>query len=114
MQEAVQLTAHLVEDIGQKNEWLAEYGSALNNLGRCLAELGKTTEAVTQFSEAIRLDPAYLEARYNLGNVQLLLGHIDQAIHQFEEALRVNPSFTPAAKGLERAKAKKSGPPKTP
>ncbi|HCF24559.1 MAG TPA: hypothetical protein DER67_03290, partial [Novosphingobium sp.] len=33
MQEAVQLTAHLVEDIGQKNEWLAEHGTALGNLG---------------------------------------------------------------------------------
>ena len=67
-----------------------------------------------QFSEAIRLDPAYLEARNNLGNVQLVLGNTGLAIQQFEEALRLNPSFTPAVKGLERARARKAAETKTP
>ena len=45
MQEAVNLTTHLINDVGRKDEWLAEHGSALANLG------------ITQLQQH-RLDPA--------------------------------------------------------
>ena len=45
MQEAVGLTTHLIEDVGRKDEWLGEHGSALANLG------------ITQLQQR-RLDPA--------------------------------------------------------
>jgi tetratricopeptide (TPR) repeat protein len=40
--------------------------SARFNLGTALARLGRWREAVAQFSEAVRIDPGYAEARVAL------------------------------------------------
>jgi Flp pilus assembly protein TadD len=42
------------------------YGNAHNNLGSALASMGRIDEAITHFSEAVRLMPESEEARRNL------------------------------------------------
>jgi tetratricopeptide (TPR) repeat protein len=78
--------------------------SALNNFGRCLAELGRAPEALAKFQEAVRLNTNYVEAYCNLGSSYLVLGKPDEATKQFETALTISNGFGPALMGLERVK----------
>jgi tetratricopeptide (TPR) repeat protein len=77
----------------------------LNNLGRCLAEQGKTKEAINHFSDAARLNPNYLEAHFNLANAYMTERRYVEAMAEFNEALRIQPKFAPAERGLARARA---------
>ena len=43
---------------------------AHNDLGVALFQLGEEEKAVEQFNEALRIDPAYYDARRNLDIVQ--------------------------------------------
>lgn len=55
MQEAVGLTTHLVEDVGQKDEWLAEHGSALTNLGIVQLQQNRAEPAHDNLGKAITI-----------------------------------------------------------
>jgi tetratricopeptide (TPR) repeat protein len=55
MQEAAQLTTHLVEDIGQKSEWLAEHGTTLGNLGVIQLQQNRVEQARENLSKAIAI-----------------------------------------------------------
>jgi protein O-mannosyl-transferase len=70
-----------------KNNYLAH-----NNLGDALERKGQTNEAVSQYREAIRLKPAYVDSHYNLGNLLLKQGQTDEAISQFQEVIRLKPA----------------------
>ena len=64
------------------------------DLGAALAECGDLAEAVTAYSEAIRLgvnDQATAAAHDSIGNVRRLLGDPPAAIDAFREAIRLNP-----------------------
>jgi tetratricopeptide (TPR) repeat protein len=43
-----------------------DFASAHNNLGMILARQGRLEEAITHFSEALRIYPDYASARQNL------------------------------------------------
>jgi tetratricopeptide (TPR) repeat protein len=64
---------------------------AHNDLGSALDKKGKTSEAIGQFQEAIRLKPDRADAHYNLGNALLNQGRTGEAIRQYQETIRLKP-----------------------
>ncbi|MFM5895362.1 MAG: TIR domain-containing protein [Novosphingobium sp.] len=55
MQQAVDLTRHLVEDVGQKDEWLAEHASALSNLGVVQLQQNHLEQAQDNLNKSIAI-----------------------------------------------------------
>ena len=54
--------------------------------------MGQNDEALHLFSEAVRLDPGYAQARVNLGAVYVKTGFPEQALDQYEQALMLEPN----------------------
>jgi Flp pilus assembly protein TadD len=73
-----------------------------NNLGISLAKVGRTDEAVTQFREAVRLDPDFPDAHYNLGMLLLALDQPNEATTQLREVLRLKPDDAQVKEVLRR------------
>ncbi len=71
-----------------------------NNLGGELTVAGRPLEAIEQFQEAVRQNPAYREAFNNLGIVLGRLGRIPEAIAQFQHALAIDPHYADAHSNL--------------
>ncbi len=55
-----------------------------NYLGESYFELGKTTESVEAFNNAVSYNPDFERARYNLGKAYLKAGDVDSANIQYE------------------------------
>jgi len=68
------------------NNSVAHFG-----LGNALLEEGKTAEAIHHYSEALRLDPGYVEVRINWGIALIDQGRPADAVNHFSEVLRINP-----------------------
>ena len=66
-------------------------------LGYVYREQGKLDEAVTEFREAIRLDPNDESARAYLGCIYHEQGKLDEAITEFREAIRLDPTLDHAS-----------------
>jgi protein O-mannosyl-transferase len=64
---------------------------AHNNLASALASEGKTELAELHLREALRLNPAYLQARHSLGVLLAAQGRLSEAMEQHQLALRTNP-----------------------
>jgi len=62
-----------------------------SNLGLALANQGKRTEAIEQYSEALRISPNYFQPHIYMGDVLREEGRMEKAIHHYSEALRINP-----------------------
>jgi tetratricopeptide (TPR) repeat protein len=75
------------------------------DLGLALAGQGKIDEAITQYTDALRIKPDFAEAHLNLGNALAAQGRIDEAIRQYTEALRIKPDFPGAHVNLGAALA---------
>ncbi len=71
-----------------------------NGLGSALALKGRTTEAITQYSEALRIKPKYAEAHNNLGVALEVQGNNVEAVEHFSEALRIKPDYAEAYNNL--------------
>jgi tetratricopeptide (TPR) repeat protein len=65
---------------------------AHNNLGLALAEEGRADDAIREYVEALRLQPAYLIARNNLAVSFASRGRVNEAMGQLSEALRQQPN----------------------
>jgi len=61
---------------------------------------GKNPKAISEFQEAVSLDPQNARFRHALGNVYLREGKIEGAISEFQEAVRINPRFSEALNDL--------------
>ena len=67
------------------------------NLGQCLANDNRWTEAARQFEAALGLQPNYVAAHYNLALVYTQMGRLNDASTHFAFALRLNPDLAEAA-----------------
>ena len=63
MQEAVGLTTHLIEDVGRKDEWLGEHGSALANLGITQLQQRRLDPAIRNLQNALKIKRDVLSRR---------------------------------------------------
>ena len=83
------------------NNWLIH-----NNLGLTLMEGGRLTEAVRHYSEALRINPDYVEAHNNLGIALARQGELQKTVKHFSEAVRIKPEFAKAHNNLGIALAR--------
>ena len=68
-----------------------------NNLGQALAKLGKTDDAVAEYTAAAQLDPTQAGTYYfNLGATLTNAGKLDEANAAFDKALAADPTRTEA------------------
>ncbi len=61
------------------------------NRGTEHAEGGELRKATEEFREALRIDPAFVDAGYNLGVVLLMMGEPSAAVSMLEQVLGVRP-----------------------
>jgi protein O-mannosyl-transferase len=73
------------------------------SFGNTLLRKGRTSEAIDQFTEALRIDPNSAEAHNNLGFALLLTGRASAAIEHCEQALRIDPTHALAHNNLGNA-----------
>src|SRR5580704_882041 len=76
-----------------------------DNLGIALAATGRLDEAVSEFQQALKLQPDMSGAHYNLANVLLEEGNAAAAIEHFERALSGMTASADVHNGLGRAHA---------
>ena len=69
---------------------------ALNELGKVCYTRGWLPEALTNFSDALRLDPTDVGARMNLGQTFAALGRFAEAQSHYAEAVRLDPNLAEA------------------
>jgi len=82
--------AKLKQDKGKTlAEWQFQTGVAYY-------ELGRYSEAVESFKQAIRINPDYAEAHYNLGVAYYKLGRYSEAVEAYKQAIRINPDYAEA------------------
>ena len=74
-----------------------------NNLGNIYFSQGLLDEAFKQYSESLRIEPAYAKAHNNLGAVMLLRGRIEAAIFHFRKATILKPDYRRAQRNLKKA-----------
>ena len=60
-------------------------------LGVALAHSGRKEEAISCFTQAVRLRPKFAEARYNLGTLLLEKGQIQEALINLKAAVEATP-----------------------
>jgi len=54
---------------------------------------GQSEQALRYLREAVRLDPAFLEARLDLGAIYAKTNRPERALHQYERALEIEPNL---------------------
>lgn len=76
---------------------------AHNNLGTALAALGRRDEALLQYAEAVRLQPADPVMRNNYGAALAKAGQVVAAVEHYLAALEAKPDFDEAHNNLGAA-----------
>jgi len=69
------------------NNWLAHA-----RLGLVFSQEGRTDEAISEYHQALKLNPDDADTRYNLANALYRKGLLDEAISQYQESLKLNPN----------------------
>jgi len=69
---------------------------AHNNLGYALYRKGELDKAVTQYRQALEIQPGYPQALNNLGIALRQMGELDDAIQQYRKALQSQPDYAEA------------------
>jgi protein O-mannosyl-transferase len=69
---------------------------ALVAMGDVRIAQGRTEEALSFYSRAVRVDPDYPEGHNNLGSLLAQTGRLEEAISHYETALRLKPAYPEA------------------
>jgi hypothetical protein len=80
---------------------------ARNMLGLALERVGRTAEAVAEFTIALKLRPDYAAARFNLANSEIKAGKLDEAIENLRQVVADNPADPLPKSRLEDALAER-------
>jgi tetratricopeptide (TPR) repeat protein len=67
-----------------------------------LVNLKKYQLALEHFTEALKIDPNYVEAYYGKGVTYHALGDEKQAMDSYQQCLRINPDYKPAQMELKQ------------
>jgi spermidine synthase len=70
---------------------IEEKGAIQFHLGGMYYELGMLDEAITSFSDVLKIDPDIDVVHYNLGKILSLQGKFDEAIVHYKDVIRINP-----------------------
>jgi Flp pilus assembly protein TadD len=73
------------------------------SLGVLMASSGRSPQAITHLSAAVRFSPNYVEAYQALADVLRRSGRLEQSMTQYAEAIRVNPKAADARFGYGMA-----------
>jgi len=76
------------------------------SLGVLMASNGRSQEAISHLSAAVRFSPNYVEAYQALADALRRSGRVEQSLAQYDEALRVNPKSADARFGYGMALVK--------
>jgi Flp pilus assembly protein TadD len=72
---------------------------AHQNLGLFYAQNGKLTEAISQFEQALQLQPD-AQAWYNLGLARVVQGNLRAAVTNYQQAVKLKPDWPTALNDL--------------
>jgi protein O-mannosyl-transferase len=72
-------------------------------LGNVLLQMGRLSEAMEQYEQALRLKPDDADAHNNFGTALLRVGKVTEGIAQYGEALRIKPGYVEAHYNLANA-----------
>ena len=67
-----------------------------NNIGIAYDKIGMHREAISEFNEALRLDPGYVEVLNNIAVSYHSVGLVDEAIKKLREAISFRPGYLEA------------------
>ncbi|MGP8200264.1 MAG: tetratricopeptide repeat protein [Limisphaerales bacterium] len=70
------------------------------NLGTALLAGGRVDDAITQYQQALHINPDYADAHFNLGNALRKNGRVEDAIAQYQQTLHINPNYAEARLNL--------------
>ncbi len=89
-------TAHWKDGITLFQHALAvtnENGVMHSKLALAYLDAGRDADAIAQYYESLRIDPASYEAHNNLGNLLLRAGRVEEAADYLAKAAALGPSF---------------------
>ena len=66
------------------------------NRGNIYGKQGNLTQAISDYTKAIEINPKYTEDYYNRGNTYEKQGNLTQAISDYTKAIEINPKYTAA------------------
>jgi tetratricopeptide (TPR) repeat protein len=93
LHQAVEQLEYILETQSDRPDLLVKYADVLSMLGA-------TTEAVSQYEDAIRICPGFLEATIKLGTHYLQMHAERLAAQQFNRAVEINDQIVDAYLGL--------------
>ena len=79
---------------------------AHHKLGEALAEQNRTAEAIRHYSEALRIQPNFIQTYLNLGDTYASLGNDEDAVIYYNEALQKKPNYEKAHNNLGNVMAR--------
>ena len=63
---------------------------------------GRTSDAIDEYKEALRITPNSADAHNNLAAALAQMGQVSEAIQQLKAALRINPNDIEARNNLKK------------